>query len=199
MCEDLATEKPIGAGWWFLGFAKSPEDRVSTVSLGVITAYLYLLGGGWTGEAHCIWYYRRDHKEKDFQSKLNGKIRESRIPEITKRKLPHSNFIGDCDITSLSPIHATLLGQTSQYLVVRVVWCFIIERERECNISLLVRSKNNVVQLPASKLGIVDGVKDLEGGQKPSEDSKGVTYLCLDRFERDWDIVGVCNSTTMNE
>jgi len=162
-------------------------------------AYLYLLGGGRTGKAHRIWHYRRDHEEKDLQSELNGTIRESRILEITKRKMPHSNFVGDCDVTSLSPIHAALLGQTGQYLVVRVDWCVIIEWERECDISLLVRSKNNVVQLPASELGIVDRVKNLEGGQKLSEGNKGATYLCLYRFERNWKIVRVCNPMTMNK
>ena len=78
----------------------------------------------------------------------------------------YSNFVVDSDRTLCTPVYATLFCQAGQYLVVRIVACLIIECERERDVGFLVRSKNNVIQLPASNLCIVDGVKNLSDCQK---------------------------------
>ena len=92
----------------------------------------------------------------------------------------YSNFVVDSDITLCTPIYATLFCQAGQYLVVRIVACLIIECERERDIGFLVRSKNDVIQLPASDLCIIDRVKYLSDCQKPIERQRAETYLSLD-------------------
>lgn len=81
----------------------------------------------------------------------------------------YSDFIVDSDVTLCTSIYATLLCQAGQYLVVRIVACLVVECERECEIGFLVRSKNNVIQLPASELCIIDRVKNLSDCQKAIE------------------------------
>lgn len=73
----------------------------------------------------------------------------------------HSDFVVDSDVTLCTPIYATFFCQAGQYLVVGIVACLIIECKRECDIGLLFRPKNDIIQLPASNVGIVDRVENL--------------------------------------